>query len=278
MRYAGLGRSGRPAAALTCLAVALVLGACASSDDEQPGRTVSLERALAHTEAADSVRLHMVVDVEGEKIEGYGFADLRGQRSHMTIDVPSAGHFEMVTDHLVIYMKFPDEMLAGSDISDGKPWVSVDLDRAAQSEGIDLQALMGAAGSGDPTEQLDQLRAAGHVEELGQETIRGVEATHLKATIDIAKLVDRVPAKDRPAMRRTAEAMRKVLDGDTTFPVEIWIDGDDRIVRMKQTVETSEEAVDTVVDYYDYGGKGTIEIPLARDVQDVTDAALQADG
>lgn len=108
---------------------------------------------------------------------------------------------------------------------------------------------------GTPTTPRDVLArvvaASDETEKLGEEEIRGTKTTHYRARVNVKKLVQQLPPKDRP----------DDADGAEFVPVEVWIDEDSRLRRI-----TTEESVDggkmtMAVELYDYGVDVDVEPP-----------------
>jgi hypothetical protein len=177
------------------------------------------------------------------------------------------------------YMRMP--LFAALTKSD-KPWVLFDLARIGEDQGIDLSSLM-TSNSGDPTHALEQLRAAsGPVEVIGSEKVRGVPTAHYRATIDLERLPQIVPADQRESARRSVEQLKKI-GGASKVKTDVWISQTDKRVHrvksaFKQNVQGQRMEMKTTVDLYDFGVKvPPVEEPPADQVFDLADAAA-ADG
>ncbi len=117
-------------------------------------------------------------------------------------------------DSLIIYMKMPflNEQIPGS-----KEWIKMDLQKAGEGMGIDLNSLMQSGQSG-PTAGLDYMRGTKDVEEVGKEKVRGVQTTHYKAVADFDLLASASPEAADSISRL------KELTGIEEAPVEVWVD------------------------------------------------------
>ena len=133
-----------------------------------------------------------------------GFADLFGEMEVLTVGDTT-------------YMKFPflTQML-GADTE----WVSFPADANA--------AAAGGFGGVTPSNPADLLSAFGgldaDIEDLGRETVRGVETTHYRILVDGATLL----AQADPEQRAELEQLG-ALPG-AQLPIDFWI-GDDGLVR-----------------------------------------------
>jgi hypothetical protein len=114
---------------------------------------------------------------------------------------------------------------------------------------------------GDPTQTLSYLRGvSSDVTKTGTDTIRGVPATGYRATIDM----DKAAAQGDATERKAIEAYEKAV-GSSTLPVEVWLDGQGRLVREHESVTLTSDghkvSTDTTVDLYDYGTPVSISAP-----------------
>ena len=223
---------------------------------------------------------------------------------------------EMVTDGTTLYLRAPlyasmaDLALDGGASPDdlgpladlaalGDGWGRVDMSRLSPSE----VARAAGAQSPDPRSFLDMATNGTDVRDLGTETIDGVEARGLGATItygdmlaaqdmDADDLRDSLGGTAGAAGEAPEELWDEVIDRvvDMEMPLEVWVDDDDRVRRISlvmdltETIEAAAEAagedlgeggfaVTSVVDFSDYGDD-TIEIEVPTDAVDVTDVYL----
>ena len=83
----------------------------------------------------------------------------------------------------------------------GKPWIKVDLNAVGKQAGIDLSQFT-QLGT-DPSRMVDWLRTvSGDVTTVGTEKLDGVDTTHYRATVDLSKYPDLVPADQREAVQQ----------------------------------------------------------------------------
>ena len=167
---------------------------------------------------------------------------------------------ERVVDGAV-YIQSP--LFAGLTGS-GKQWVKVDLGDLGAGGPTDL-----GTGQSDPTKMLDYLRGlSAGVTRVGSDDVRGVQATHYHAETSMAKVLASLPA----SQRRGFEAIVKNF-GSSSIPVDIWVDGDGRIVRMvtATSLDVNGQSVqsDVQVDYFDFGVPVDVTAPPAGQVADL---------
>ena len=215
---------------------------------------------------------------------GTGVMDTRGQASHLTLRVTSApdvivGAFDksdlvtqVITDHAVVYTHSPQlSQLLGA----GRDWVKIDAAEVGKAAGIDVSAL--TQPGQDPTQAVRQLTAvSGEVKTIGREDVRGVATTHYRATVDLRRSPDLVPAADRAAARAAIDRLIE-MTGGSPVPVDVWIGADDRVRRLSQklslTAAGGPSAIEQRFEFYDFGTKVDIDVPDADEVTDVTDLA-----
>jgi hypothetical protein len=268
-------------AALLAALMAAVLTAC-GSEDLSPRAAVA--EAASKTAEAGSSRVAYSATMSGGQLaeeielEGEGTFDYRRRVGEMRMQMPAPirGEMRTIVDGLVLYMQFPPEMRAR--LRTEKPWLKLDLAKAGDEMGLDLDALM-QTDQGDPTQTLNYLRAASdEVEEVGEEEIRGTETTHLRATVDFDRALEGtlegVPAGERERVR---ESFRRIvrLTGLKTMPMDVWIDGEGRARRIAMDYEmelpaTGRSRMQMAFDYFDFGVDVDVEPPPAGQVMDLT--------
>lgn len=254
------------------------------------GTEVALAAAVDALEDQQTVKMDFSVSFEGlgkEAEQGLamlgGSLDMSGHvemdmdsgLQSMVMEVPMLGEMEMIQDGETVYMKTPAGLGMGS-----KPWMSFDAGSEAASG---LTGSMG--GQSDPTAMLESLRGVSSgVEEVGTETIDGVETTHYAATIDLEKAMSMAPADQQAEMQASLGDL-----GIKEMPVDVWVDGDGLVRRMEIRMEMGKIAESAAggdptaaqmfkdatmvmtMDLYDYGVPVNIQVPPASQVQDVGD-------
>lgn len=153
------------------------------------------------------------------------------------------------------------------NLAPGKKWLKMSVADLAKSAGID-PAL--TSQYQDPTQMLRYLKAAGEVEKLGEETVRGETTTRYRAQLDFATALRDLGTNDKTA-RKEIEAL-KLSVGDTELPVDVWIGEDDLVRRMRMVMKLAEggSSVDANVDMemFDYNTEVSIKAPPSDEVAD----------
>jgi hypothetical protein len=121
-----------------------------------------------------------------------------------------------------------------------------------------------------PAEYLAYLREHGHVEQVGEEDVRGVPTTHYRTTLD-RKQLTREQLEDEGWKDANIEKYLETIP-ETEEDVELWVD-DDGLARRVVTTSTTEfpQAGDTqrtvtTSEYFDFGLAPPIEPPPAAEV------------
>lgn len=276
----------RPLAVLAALAALVPLACSGGGDGGGSGAgpapattTASAPVALAatRTREAGSARFSMTSRIEGGPAAGTitGEGAFAGRRGRMTLDLSDLGaggaflegRMEVVFDGLVFYLRFPPAVAAA--LPGNKPWLRVDLAALGSQEGFDFEQLL-QVNQGDPSQTLEYLRAASDdFREVGAETVRGVETTHYRGTVDLEKVAALAPEGARETYRRAIEAA-----GTSTLPMDVWIDADGLLRRMRyeQPIPGQEGAsATTTIELYDFGTEVDAEPPPAGAVLDIQD-------
>jgi hypothetical protein len=259
---------------LPALLALTLLGGCGGAADPALFAT-----AVRNTEAAGGAQVVFTMRMEAPGLSeplvmtGGGVEDASKRRGHLTFDSPSLGSMEVVADGLTMYMRSD---LLGAALG-GKEWMKIDVERAGSSMGLDL------GGSGQfgqsASEQLRMLRAvSGDVSDEGREQVAGTETTHYSATVDLHRYPDVMPEDQREAARKGIERLTE-MTGQSEIPMEVWIDGDQRVRRMtwKQSMRQGpvEVKMDITAEYVRFGVPVDVDVPDDEEVFDATDLAVQ---
>jgi hypothetical protein len=275
------------ACAIAGLAAAAALTAC-GGDAFSPE---DVAQAAIATSEANSMRMSIRMQVtlpgsdQGSEITGEGAFDNVAQRGVVTMDLgslpgaagQSLGTTTTVVDGTQIYMKMPLLQQAAPHL---KQWIKVDLQETAKDQGIDLTSLIQLGRGGDPSDALAYLRAAGEVEEVGTEEVRGVETTHYATVTDLEKVPELALEESRERVKQSVDQLIK-LTGKSTQPMDVWVDGEGLVRRLsiEQTVEQGPETskTTTTIELYDFNSEVSIEVPPADQVSDIKDLVSRPD-
>lgn len=217
---------------------------------------------------------------------------------------------DMVIEYLVdaetMYMRAPffatmfGSMPPGTDLGEagglveafgalGDGWGKIDIAALGDVAPGEAAGALGGGQSFDPSIFLDMIRDAEGVEELGTDEIDGEQVTGLAAEVSMVDMLE-VQGLSPEDLGPGTEGM-----SDLTFPLEVWVDGDEQLRRINFTFD--EEAFGDIaesqgedpgeiaemggvgmtmsMDFSDWGDDSiSVEAPTS-DVVDITDDFVQ---
>lgn len=171
----------------------------------------------------------------------------------------------------VVYMR----MAMLDSFLNGKHWLKIDLSKVEKAMGVDISKLMGNAAAQDPSQMLSLLKASsGAVDNLGSATVGGVDTTHYRATVDLAKSAS-IQGID-PATVKQLEA----LGAPSTVPIDVWVGSDGLVRQLEMTMSVDRagvsEKVAMTMGFTGWGTAVAVTAPPASDVLDATALAAKA--
>ncbi|MGI9658095.1 MAG: hypothetical protein ACR2OD_04235 [Gaiellaceae bacterium] len=260
----------------------------ASGDEAAPEAAV-LAAAATKTTETGSAKLAMTLGMalpgapERVEISLEGAFDLAKQRGRLDFDYgslvdalgpssPQVSAFlpdRMIFNKKALYLRMPNlaELVPG-----GKKWVKLDIDELGAQQGLDITGV-DQLGQADPAQLLALLQSIeGSIEDLGVETVRGQDARHYRATINMAKLATTAPPEQQALLQGQLEQLSQL--GLDNLPVEVWIDEEDRVVRMSSTIAvpdtgTGAGSISFDVELYDFGVPVKVKAPGKKQVTNV---------
>ncbi len=204
---------------------------------------------------------------------GEGAMDFETGDGELTFEYPDVAGLGTTTmesrfSGTEIYMRSP----IFGPLPGGVEWIRMDIEALLDDQaGVDIDQLQSNAN--DPTNSLAMLDGASEdgVEDLGEEEVNGVTATHYRAVIDVSDVYDEADAVTDP------EAFEAFMDQfeDDTLEVEAWIDDDGRVVRQRyeQPFPTAvgDASMTMTIEFTDFGTGVDVEIPDQSDTADITE-------
>ena len=145
----------------------------------------------------------------------------------------------------------------GSALLGGKEWLSMDV---AGDGGASLA-------QANPAKLLATLRGIADVKEVGNESINGVKTMHYTGRISLSKAFGAAPSDEQSELR---SALRDLAD---EFPVDVWVDGEGRTVRLSSEGGGSKNRFSFSLNFSDFGADLNISAPPASDVGSLGDLA-----
>ncbi|MFJ5969866.1 hypothetical protein [Streptomyces sp. NPDC093060] len=151
----------------------------------------------------------------------------------------------------------------------GKHWIKYAYDDLAKLGGGSGAYLKDQMQNTTPNQSVKLLLASGDVKKVGQEKVSGVDATHYSGTVDVADLA----GKNSNLTADQLAGLKKQLSqaGVTTETIDIWVDGQDLLVKKVEKADMATGTMTSTAYYSDYGVKVAAEAPPAADTKDFTE-------
>ncbi|MEU1120650.1 MULTISPECIES: hypothetical protein [unclassified Streptomyces] len=155
----------------------------------------------------------------------------------------------------------------------GKHWLEYDYDTLAEMSGAAGEAFQDQMQNTTPNQSVKMLLASGDVKRVGQENVRGTKATHYSGKVDMADFT----AKSSDLDADQKSELKKQFDqlGMDTEKIDIWVNGDDLLVKKVEKAETKNGPFSQTAYYSDYGTPLSVEKPPASDTMSFKDLLKQ---
>jgi hypothetical protein len=281
-------------AALVCTGSVLVASGCGSSTSSTSSSNAAdpVAKAAAASAGAPGYRMTMTMQISSPALPkpltatGSGSFSIRDHAGKFALTMDfgnqpqvaqalgsSTFRIEEIIKAPIVYVKLPAAI--AQKIPGGKPWLKIDLAKAAAAAGIPgLSSLTGSPASSDPSQLLQYLRAvSGNITTVGSEQIGGLQTTHYRAKISL----DRVPSALPPAQRKGAQQAIAGLENVThlhELPVDAWIDGHNLVRQMQMSFASTANGQNVstamTIDIPEYGPQAA---PVTPPADQVTDAS-----
>ncbi|WP_432524868.1 LppX_LprAFG lipoprotein [Kineococcus sp. SYSU DK006] len=242
--------------------LALGLGACSGGDDAAaPAPSAATASPATQLTAFEAVQASAQQSKEAGSAK-FSLA-VSGTAEGQAVNLTGDGAFDAATGAFEMKMALPAEMggtaltmrlvdgtayVSGAPLTAEGQWLQMPLDAVAAG-GLDTSSM-------DPTKTLEQLQAvADDVREVPAETVRGVQAKGYAGTIDVAKAMELLPPEQRTA--DAAAAAEQIGD----IPFTLYVDEQNRPVRMTEQVTVEGTTMDVTMDYYDWGSDVDVAAP-----------------
>ncbi|HUA44429.1 MAG TPA: hypothetical protein VMA77_04335 [Solirubrobacteraceae bacterium] len=272
----------KTAVALCAIAAGLAVAGCGGSS--APGKAAGVNTVRAAYVSSSGAGYQMALKVTGSagghaiNVTGGGEFDQAAHAGQLTmhVRVPALGGQSLQINALILgedfYLKLPAS-LAGK-LPGGKPWLELSLSELGKSAGVQGLSSLSDNPGANPAHLLRLLRSAstGTVQSLGRRTIDGVSTTGLRATVDLSKVVDTLPASQRQSASSAIASIER-LTGLRYLPVTVWVDASSHVRRivMSETgqVEAQRFSENVQLDFVKYGREPMPSAPPPGDVTDV---------
>lgn len=251
---------------------AIVYFATRGGSDGLAPTSVAAAAERTSAEPGGSIETEITYNVAGESdsvvAKGAGTFDNHSGLAQVEQNVqgPDGSPVKVVTisDEKTVFVS---SAVVSEELPPGKAWLGMEplLGRDPTTA---LSAGGGAKGS------LEMLRAVGSdVERVGEETIRGENSTHYKASVDLAREAKTFAAKGDAGLARLYKEIASRVSGP--IPIEVWIGvgGLVRRERMLERVPTEDGKtleMHLSIDFFDFAAHPDIKPPAQNLVLDYT--------
>lgn len=179
---------------------------------------------------------------------------------------------DMIIEGHAMYMKLPQTLLRSIPNAGGKPWLEINLTKAAGIPG--LSSLGNGPATSDPRQMLQYLRAASAgVTNEGRQRVDGVPTTHYHAELSLDRLGAGLPTAEQDAVRQALSKLRQTT-GQSALPIDVWVDAHHLVRRMAMSISLNVGGQslqeNTVADMFDYGPQPRPALPPSDQVRDAT--------
>ena len=252
----------------------IVAEAFATMEENPPsgidGRIVFEGLVDAPVDPAEMTFAIAVDEATGDSSFSMNFADMAGDDAGLPGLSDFMGEMSIVQVGDRAYVRFP---FFNALLGVSTPWISMPADEQSTTHNMtpvtpsDPQAIFEAFEVGDAT-----------VERIGDETLDGVSTEHFQLIMDVEAMRER--AEDAASFDEALPAT------SGSVPMDVWIDGDRRVVKLAMTVDGDQTDSDDEFDsmtmsmlFLGHGEPVVITPPPADQVTDIEDAeGLSFDG
>jgi hypothetical protein len=247
--------------AVLLLLLALPLAACGGTTATDVTSLEPVAQAAAKTSNVPGAHFQMSARIGDQShtiaFSGPGEIADHGKQLHMQLTLPASvlgaggtgnAQFELVSSDNTYYLRGgPFEQFAP------RKWVTV----KSNDPSFNL-------GQNDPSQMLEYLRATSNVDEVGKDTVRGVDTTHYSARLQLDKVADRVSADAAKALEQATKTL-----GTKEIPMDVWVDGDGLVRRVKMDWHPKGGSFVMSLDLFDFGDVN-VDVPASSDTVDLS--------
>lgn len=291
MRLRGATRPLAARAAAGGFALAVALTACGGSGDqgEQSGADAAhtVQSAYQKTTSAGSVKVSLEGSQQskksssgqgnggqggksqqnqqgqqgqqGQQISGRASLNFADNASSAELHAPGRDNSKTRTIDNIRYQKVTKQQRA--QVPGKKPWIKVNVQRLAKQQYGKGAKKMRDNPPIDPAGMLAYLPGVTSAQQSGTDTVRGSDATHYKAKVNLKKA-----AKGQgPEIAQRFQQLKQQL-GKRPLSLHVWLDGQDRVRKLKTTLPTAQQQGSSgglllTEEFYDYGASVDVQAP-----------------
>ncbi|MGH3318900.1 MAG: hypothetical protein ACRDN9_01750 [Streptosporangiaceae bacterium] len=230
--------------------------------------------------AKTSLSAKLAANGQNRTQQGKGVVNFGNDRMDLSFQA-QAGSYEtrLVGDTLYQHLKRQAQAPQSKKASKS-PWLKVNLPKIAKHKGG--TQFVAAQQRSNPVHLLSYLEGtSGSVKKAGTQTISGTDATHYRATVDLNAL-----AGTPDHSKKLVSSLKKQVGGHT-LPVDVWLDGNNRVVQQRMVFPLGQSAspstgkknkqtanLTVTTRFYDYGSAADITRPSGK-VLDATPIVLK---
>jgi hypothetical protein len=157
----------------------------------------------------------------------------------------------------------------------GKHWIKYDYDDLARYAGASGDVMRDQIQNNNPTQSVRMLLASGDVKKVGTETIGSDRTTHYAGNVDVADFTEK---SSKTLTKEQLDEFKRQLQqsGVTTEHIDIWVNGDDLLVKKIESAHTTQGDLKATAYYTDYGTPVRVQAPPLTDTADFTDLMNKA--
>ncbi|MET8828777.1 DUF1396 domain-containing protein [Streptomyces sp. NPDC004610] len=269
-------RGGAAGAGLVALVLAGGAVGCGSEKTLDIDPAAAVAKAAKNTEEITSLNYRMKGEVPGEgQVEGTASMSMKPLAMSMKMEVapggasaPEGGEVEIRLVDQAMFINGGEE--AAKEM-DGKSWIKFDL--AALGAGDELSELGGAGqAEKNPASEAGFMADAEGVEEVGTETVDGVETTHYKGTITLADLRDSLKDEDKETREAREKSLEQYEDlGIEKMTMDMWVDGEERTKQFRVRGDAEQGPMDVTITFFDINKPVEVKAPPAAETVDLAE-------
>jgi hypothetical protein len=245
-------------------AVALVAAGCggggggsASADD--------IQRAASKTAEAGSLEADFAVSAQGLTGSGSGVFNSKQRTGQLKMKLNASGReipVDSFVDGDVLYLRSPAFAQATTQ---NKQWIKLNLATLGSAQGgTDLSGILDA--SPTPENALAYLQGSSTVDEVGSESVGGVDTTHYSVSANLDRAAERASGAARDAVQGVISQ-----SGVKTLPLDVWVDGNGYIRKVSYDEHAGrQQAAKVTMELHDFAGPVAITAPPSDSVVDLT--------
>ena len=179
-----------------------------------------------------------------------------------------AAEVELIVVDEALYVNVSDGLGESADVE----WLGLeaaDLEQLAGEEAPVEGSPLGPDGPArDPAQQMQLLLASPDISLVGEEELHGQAVRHYAGTVSVREALADGSELGEEQRRRLSEALE--TQGAESYEVDVWLDGNDFPIRVREAYDTDQGPVSCRIDYADLGRPVQVSAPPADRVTDLS--------